>query len=63
MSGVEGGEFVDDEFREREFLIADGLNDGFREFVAAIVVVVGVVLSGERLAGKFGAAGFEGCVE
>ncbi len=34
LGGIEGREFVDDEFREREFLIADGPNDGFREFVA-----------------------------
>ena len=45
--GVEGHEVVDDEGGEREFLVAERLDDEARELVAAVAVVVGVVLGGE----------------
>ena len=43
MRRVEAFEVVDDELRERQLLVADGLHDALRELVAAVVVVVRVV--------------------
>jgi len=43
MRGIETLEVVGNELRERELLVADGLNNALRKLVAAEIVVVGVV--------------------